>query len=74
VIEPAPAVAPAPCLGCGGPLKPGAAFCARCGRRVVELPRPEPARELGLVLRYYLTLLGIAIAAMIYVRISERPR
>lgn len=66
-LVPAPA-----CLGCDAPLKPGAAFCAKCGRRVVELPRPAPAGELGLVIRFYVALLGIAIATMIYVKVADQ--
>lgn len=61
----------APCAGCGAPLKLGAAFCAQCGRRAAPVEPPRPG-GLGLVLRFYVAMLAVQAAALIYARVTEQ--
>ncbi len=62
------------CFGCGAAYKPGAAFCALCGRaRGADAPA-VPQHEgggLGFVLRFYVAMLAVQAVALIYVQITE---
>lgn len=62
------------CEGCPAVLKPGAAFCAACGRArvpvAVRLP-PLPPRSLFRAIWLYVGLLVVQLVIMAYARVSK---
>lgn len=54
------------CARCGSALKPGAAFCSRCGASATRA-----ARGLGHGLAFYFVLLAIQLGGLVYVRITS---
>ncbi len=58
------------CTGCGGPLKPSAAFCAACGRAVVASP-PAERGTLFRAIWLYVGLLAVQLVLMIYTRVTD---
>jgi membrane protease YdiL (CAAX protease family) len=54
------------CSHCGGPLAPDAAFCGQCGR-----PAPRPTAGLRFVIAFYLAMLGVQTAGLIYVQVTD---
>lgn len=62
---------PVSCAACGGPLKPGAAFCSACGRALVIAPPPVEAGSLFRAIWLYVALLGVQLVVMAYARLSD---
>lgn len=62
---------PAICTGCGGALKPGAAFCSGCGRALVVAP--PPAGSLFGAIWLYVALLAVQLVVMAYAKLGDDP-
>ncbi len=57
------------CAGCSAALKPGATFCAACGR--ARVPVPPPRGSLFHAIWLYVGLLVVQLLLMVYARISK---
>lgn len=63
---------PAVCAGCGGALKPSAAFCAACGRACVPAVVAPPAEgSLFHAIKLYVALLVVQLLLMAYARLTK---
>jgi len=60
---------PAVCAGCGGALKPSAAFCAACGLACAPAPRAEGSLYRAITL--YVALLAVQLVLMVYARVTK---
>lgn len=57
------------CAGCGSPLKLAATFCGACGHRRVAAAMPDSS--LGTVIAFYIVMLLVSAAGMIYGKVTE---